>query len=307
MTSAKSLFLERIASLTASTQIEAVTNRPLADRAHNNVARMLRNGLAVVGFASLEDFIKSRVSEVLNDVGRTGVPFRDLPERLRFASTFESIAALSYQMTIRDKADRLAYIQEHAAKIASTSATAYEITPHAFGYDQANVNSDTVRAILKSFLIDNPWGEMTKIAARIGLIGMPLEETFKSAANRRNRAAHVAHHDTPQTDIQQFTKEAHATAITFDALLTKALRNMQQHNARYLNGQERINSVSVSIRSVRFRGGVWREELEGASRAVKVDQNLLSLQGAAKNRSVLAKDLYIEYSLTGEIVNWECN
>lgn len=307
MTSAKSLFLERMTSLTASTQIDAVRNRPLPDRAHNNVARMLRNGLAVVGFASLEDFIKSRVSEVLNEVGRTGVPFRELPERLRSASTFESISALSYQMTIRDKADRLAYIQEHAAKIASTSATAYEITPHAFGYDQANVNSDTVKAILKSFLIDDPWGEMTKIAARIGLIGMPLEETFKSAANRRNKAAHVAHHDTPQTDIQQYTKEAYAIAITFDALLTKALTSMQQHNARYLNGQERINSLSVKIRSVRCRDGIWREELEGALRAIKTDPNLLSLQGVAKNRSAVARDLYIEYSSVGEISDWACN
>lgn len=307
MAPAKSLFLERITSLTASTQIDAVTNRPLPDRAHNNIARMLRNGLAVVGFASLEDFIKSRISEVLNEVGRTGVPFRDLPEKLRFAATFESIAALSYQMTIRDKVDRLAYIQEQAAKISSTSATAYEITPHAFGYDQANVNSETVKAILKSFLIDDPWGEMTKIAARIGLVGMPLEETFKSAATRRNKAAHVAHHDTPQTDIQQYTKEAHAIAITFDVLLTKALKNMQLHNARYLNGQERINAGSIRIRSLRFRGGLWREELEGGLRAVKIDSSLIALQGAAKSRSASAKDLYIEYSPAGEIVNWECN
>jgi hypothetical protein len=307
MASAKSLFLERIASLVASTRIDAITNRSLTERSHNDVARMLRNGLAVVGFASLEDFIKSRISEVLNEVGRTGVPFRSLPEKLRFAATFESVSALSYQMQIREKSDRVAYIQEHAAKISSTSASAYEITPHAFGYDQANVNSDTIKSILKSFLVDDPWGEMSKIAARIGLVGMPLDETFRSAATRRHRAAHVAHHDTPQTDIQQYTKEAYAIAITFDALLTKALKNLYSQNARYLSGQEKISSLSIKIRSLRMQNNIWKELIEGSSRAVKADANLSAIQIVAKSRAIAAGNLYIEYNQEGEISNWECN
>jgi hypothetical protein len=307
MASAKSLFLERIASLVASTRIDAITNRSLTERSHNDVARILRNGLAVVGFASLEDFIKSRISEVLNEVGRTGVPFRSLPEKLRFAATFESVSALSYQMQIREKSDRVAYIQEHAAKISSTSASAYEITPHAFGYDQANVNSDTIKSILKSFLVDDPWGEMSKIAARIGLVGMPLDETFRSAATRRHRAAHVAHHDTPQTDIQQYTKEAYAIAITFDALLTKALKNLYSQNARYLSGQEKISSLSIKIRSLRMQNNIWKELIEGSSRAVKADANLSAIQIVAKSRAIAAGNLYIEYNQEGEISNWECN
>lgn len=75
MSNARSLFNSRIASLVNSLGIDAVQTRPLTEQAHNDVARMLRNGLAVVGFAALEDFIKSRVSEVLSEVGPTNVPF----------------------------------------------------------------------------------------------------------------------------------------------------------------------------------------------------------------------------------------
>ena len=307
MATAKSLFLERIASLVNSIKIEAVANKSLLDRSHNDVARMLRNGLAVVGFASLEDFIKSRTSEILNEIGRTGVPFRSLPEKLQYAATFESVSALSYQMKIRDKAERVLYIQEHAAKISSTSQPVYEITPHAFGYDQANVNADNIKSILNSFQIENPWLEMTKLAGRIGLIGLPLEETFKAAASRRNKAAHVAHHDTPQTDLEQYTREAYAIAITFDALLFKAFKKLKERNVSYLSGQEKIKADFIKIRKLHFKNDRWKEELEGGPRAIKIERMLDDLKDNAKARAANAGNLYVEYTSDGQIFNWESN
>lgn len=306
MPTAKSLFLERISSLNRSAQIEAVTNKPLTEKAHNDVARMLRNGLAVVGFAALEDFIKARTSEVLSEVGSTNIPFRDLPEKLRFATTFEAIGALSYQLSIREKADRVLYVQEHALKIASTANTAYELTPHAFGYDQANVSDETVKSILKSFHIDDPWGEMTKLAARIGLVALPLGETFKGAGTRRNRAAHVAHADTPITDLVQFTKEAYAIAIGFDALLSKALSWMTQQNSKYLKGLQKISSTSISLRFIKLDDTTWRELLEGKSRAVRTGTDLNVLLPLSRTRAQAAENLLVIVGKGGEIHGWEC-
>lgn len=307
MSTARVQFLARISSLVRSLKIEAVASKPLTEQAHNDVARMLRNGLAVVGFAALEDFLKTRTSEVLSEVGRTHVPFRDLPEKLRFATTFEAISALSYQLSIRAKADRVTYVQEHAQKIASTATGAYELTPHALGYDQANLPEDAIRAVLKSFLIDDPWGEMTRLASRIGLIALPLEETYRSAALRRNRAAHVAHADTPQTDLVQFTREALAIAISFDALLSRALDRMHSIDQAYLRGTARISAASISLRSVRQDGTVWRETTEGRATAVKVERNFDVLVPLARARAAGAKDLLVVYDTGGEIKSWECH
>jgi len=307
MSTARVQFLARISSLSRSLKIDAVANRPLTEQAHNDVAQMLRNGLAVVGFAALEDFLKSRTSEVLSEVGRTHVPFRDLPEKLRFASTFEAISALSYQLSIRAKADRIAYVQEHAQKIASTATGAYELTPHALGYDQANLPDYAIRSVLKSFLIDDPWREMTKLASRIGLIALPLEETYRSAALRRNRAAHVAHADTPQTDLAQFTKEALAIAISFDALLSRALDRMRAIDQAYLRGTVRISAASISLRSVKPDGAVWRETTEGRTNAVKVERDFEVLAPLARARAASAKDLLVIYDIAGEVKSWECH
>lgn len=307
MPTAKVLFLERIHSLDRSAKIESVTNRALSDHAHNSVARMLRNGLAVVGFAALEDFIKSRTSEVLGAIGRTGVPFRDLPEKLKNAATVDAVDAFAYQLSIRAKTDRISYIQEHAQKVASTLNTAYEITQHAFGYSQANLQDSTVKEILKSFKVEDAWGQMSQLASRLSLTALPLEETFRGAALRRNRAAHVAHADTPQSDLSQFVREAFAMAIGFDALISKALSLLYAHDRNYLSQAGGISSSSITIRIVKNDLGIWKEFSEYGARAIKVDKDVSALIPLARARAIAAKDLFVQYGENGEVVDWECH
>jgi hypothetical protein len=100
MPSAKMEFIERMRCLNISIISEAVSNKALTDREHNAVARMLRNGLAVVGFAALEDFIKKRSSEAMEEIGQCSVPFSKLPKKLQNAATYEVISALTYTKSI---------------------------------------------------------------------------------------------------------------------------------------------------------------------------------------------------------------
>ena len=306
MSLARSHFLGRMSALAQSLNIDAVATRPLHDRAHNDVARLLRNGLAVVSFAALEDFIKSRTSEVLTDVGHTGVPFRDLPEPLRVAATLDAISALSYQITIRPKVDRMQYIQEQALKIASTANAAYELTPHALAFDRANVQDDTIKLILKAFLIDDPWGQITRIASRLGLAALPLDETYRVAAQRRHRAAHVANADTPQSDLMQFSIEAIAIAIGFDALLSRALLKMRARDARFLSGAQKVSAATLSVRSVRPHGGAWRETLEGRSTAVKISASLDNLLTLTRARAARNGNLLVVFDSATSVREWDC-
>ena len=307
MSSARVQFLSRLASLRNSLAIDAVAPRPLTEQSHNDVARMLRNGLAVVGFAALEDFIKSRTSEVLTEVGRTTVPFRDLPEKLRFATTFEVVEALTYQMSLRPRTDRVAYIQEHAQKIASTASVAYELSPHALGFDRANLHEETIKDVLKCFLIEDPWGEMTRLSSRLALAALPLQETYKTAALRRHKAAHVANADIPQTDLVQFTKEALAVAIGFDSLITRALSHIRAYDSNYLQGRLRLGAASIAIRSVLPNSSKWKETLEGRATAVKVENSLDALLVATRPRAIAAKNLLVIYDAASQIQGWECH
>ncbi len=126
---------------------------------------------------------------MLDSIGERNIPFQSLPEKLKDATTHESISALAYQISLRPKTERITYIQEHAQKLASTASDIYELTPHALGYNQANLNDKSVKNILKTFLITDPWGQMTRLGSRLGLIALPLDETFRSAAIRRHKSS----------------------------------------------------------------------------------------------------------------------
>ncbi|CAK1694489.1 RiboL-PSP-HEPN domain-containing protein [Vibrio crassostreae] len=308
MSSAKDDFLNRINSLHKSIHSESVTNRiPTPENSeHNAIAKILRNGLAVVSFAALEDFIKQRSSEVMSVIGTTTVPFSSLPEKLQNASTYEAVKALSFQLQQREKTDKTPYIQHHASKIASTTTSSFALSEHTFGYDQSNVTSETIKKTLACMNVNNPWLQMTRIASRLSLTGLPLEETFRSASKRRHRAAHVAAADTPQSDIQQFVLEAFAIAIAFDLLISKALSKLSSGEANYLNGTAKVNAEDLSFRTVKFvqSDGYWKEFREGTQRARKRGLSVDDVGPTAQLRAQANSEAYIEYRADGIISRW---
>ncbi len=308
MPSAKTDFIERIRCLDLSIETEAVQNKALTEREHNSIARMLRNGLAVVSFASLEDFIKKRSSEAMTEISRCTISFTELPEKLQKAATYEVLSALNYQLSLLDKDDKSAYVQEHALKIASTATPNFELSSHTFAHSQANVSNTSIGDILKSFNVDDPWRQMSQIASNLGLTAtLSLSELYRSAALRRHKAAHVAGADTPPNDIQQFVKEAFAIAITFDALLSKSIQKLTENDNAFVRGGQKLNSNSISYRTIRFADGRWKEYQGSRERAFRTSTDLQLLERDARRRALNSKDLIVEFDENGLVSNWACH
>lgn len=87
----------------------------------------------------------------------------------------------------------------------------------------------------------------------------------------RRRAGHVAHADTPQTDLAQYVKEVLPIAIGFDTLLTRSLGHIRAHEQNYLSCNTSARSASIKIRSIRSVGAVRKEFIEGGRATVKVE------------------------------------
>lgn len=307
MPSAKTDFVERIRCLDASIDTDSVQNRALTERQHNSIARMLRNGLAVVSFASLEDFIKKRASEAMAEVSRCTISFSELPEKLQRAATYEVLSALNYQLNLLDREDRPAYIQEHALKIASTATPNFELSSHTFAHSQANVSNTIIGEILKCFNVEDPWRQMSQMASGLGLTsGLSLSEIFKSASLRRHKAAHVAGADTPPTDIKQFVKEAFAIAITFDALLSKAIQKLIENDDDFLRNGIKLGSNNIKVRTIRFIDGKWKEYKGDSPRAFRASADLDYLSREARRRALVSKELIVEFDESGLVSRWEC-
>jgi hypothetical protein len=307
MALAKTDFLNRIDSLDKSISSDSVKNKSMniQNEEHNSIAKLLRNGLAVVSFASLEDFIKRRSAEVMSEIGSLGIPFSDLPEKLQHAATYETIKAFGFQLAIREKPEKMSYVQEHALHISSTSNSTFQLSPHTFAHDQSNVTAETIKKILICFNIKDPWKQMTILASKLGLTALPLEETYKAASLRRHKAAHSASTDTPQSDVKQFVREAYAIAISFDLLLTKALRKFSSGDNGYLNGDKKITSENISLRMVKFKNNEWKEYKGNTARAYRSSNIQSTVVSNATSRAVNNNEAYIEFTINNLIKDWE--
>lgn len=306
MPSAKSDFIERIRCLNLSISTEAVSNKALSEIVHNSIAKMLRNGLAVVGFAALEDYIKKRSSEAMDEISRSSVPFSSLPEKLRNAATYEAISALTFQLNLLEKEDKAPYIQQQALKIASTGTANYELSDHTFAHNQSNVGHKVVGDILKSLNVDDPWKQISIIASNTGLTGLPLVETYRNASQRRHKAAHVASTDTPQNDILQFVNESFAIALGFDALISKSIQRFKENDHDHINGIKKIDSTDIKFRIVKFTDNYWKEFVNGSERAFRRSTDISTFRSMVKNRACAAKQLYLEIDSNGLVFDWEC-
>ena len=306
MPSSKDTFLSRIKSLDKSIGIESVKDKPLSEREHNEVARLLRNGLAVVGFAALEDFIKTRSSEIMSEIGPSPVQFSALPEKLRHAATFEALSSLNYQMNLMPKEDKVQYIQEQSLKISSTAQSNFELSPHTFYYDQANLRDDSIKKMLKCFMINDPWRQMSHLSSQLGMTGLPLEVSFQNAAKRRHKAAHVANADTTQPDIQQYVSEAIAIALTFDCLISKALELIKGNDAQFLAGEKTLSAADIKFRTIKPIDGKWKEYAGSSRRAYRVNNNSDTLTSEAHTRAINNKEALVVFSEHNKVANWHC-
>jgi hypothetical protein len=115
MSRARRSFFERLVAYESAVGQDLIVTKTPSETDHNARARLFRNGLAVVAFALVEDFIKSRTGEVIQRVGYGVSAFDDLPYPIRSAATAGVTKALSYQSQFFDSRSSayFAHYQEH--------------------------------------------------------------------------------------------------------------------------------------------------------------------------------------------------
>lgn len=298
MSQARATFYDRLGAFNSATQSEVIFSKAPHEVSHNACARLFRNGLAVVGFAIIEDFIKTRTGEVLQRIGNSRVPFSDLPIGIKNAATMGVVSALRFQENLLDKrvVDIHTYYQQHTRLISSTGGSGYEISNLAFGHDKSNLSPSDVNAILEAFCIEKPWSAMGSVASRVGAGVADIKSIFENAASKRHEAAHQASADIETTDLISYGSQVISLAISFDLLLSRALRKILDIDKNYLEQREKIKGNQISIRFISRNSGYWRETVDANSRARERNRDLLLLKSAciqrarANGQSVIVRD-----------------
>ena len=254
---------------------DLLVDRELTNLEHNQRAQILRSGLMIGAFTSVEDFIRVRTGDLLACVSRSVVRFELLPDELKRAATTEAMRAAYEQakMFKRRGEDPLPMIQQAAMEIASTGGGPLSISKYGLGYSGNNLATDDVSGILACLQIADVWREIDSIAGRCGATSFSLKEAYVNGHKLRNAAAHDPAANIQPSDLQAFCSQAFSIALGFDILGSRAARLLRLGDSLIFNGRVRLAST-IKIRFLRERVRGYAEAREGARKAARITADL---------------------------------
>lgn len=196
-----------------------VDNAP-SDVAHNACARMLRQGLAVLVFSTVETFIRERTAEVLRSFTNPSLAFTDLSPAIQKASTLGALEGVRFRLKLQPAANKISWLVANLAPISGVTSNVGGLSDHSFGYSASNIDEDDVREILKSFGIDAPWGQITSLTGRFGVAILDAGAEFVSIKKRRHSSAHALTGQVLYADLNNSVRSSLAICLAFDLLIS---------------------------------------------------------------------------------------
>lgn len=213
-------------------QMLRVVNDPLlTDRLpsadpHNVSARVLRLGLAISAFASLEKYLAARMETVAQALSASVISPSSLTSELRSFLSVEAVLGLANRLNFEDAATKQTFADAKLADLAKYSAVPPTYVGFGFSPKGANVAEADIGKALKAFGIEKPWDRLAGIASNIGAGSLSLKNNFINLAKTRHRSAHEPSSNIPSSDLKAHIETSILVAACFDCLTISIVRSM---------------------------------------------------------------------------------
>jgi hypothetical protein len=315
MATAKNYFIERINTFNSIIYPETVNDiklnsKALTETLHNEKVRMLRNGMSIIGFTILEDFIKRRIGEVLKEISSTSCSFSLLPEKLKEAVTFYALKGISTRAESlkRNSEDFITFIQNETEFISSTKKSVFEFSEYSMGWDKSNLASSDISDFLKIFNVEGGWNSIQNLSSQINCSLLNPHQIFSNFAMNRHKSAHNSNADSLLTDLQSFISQSKIIAFCFDSLLNKSLSYIRLNNTNFLSGRIKTLPEDIKIRFVIESNGKWKEfQNNNLNRAYRTNSDYLQILNDAKLRAEINKEVLLTKYEDNSIREWFTN
>ena len=294
--------LEALRSILASPLATDSTPVPTPTSA----AVTVRNGCMVMLFCALEAFIRDRSLECAQLIDQVVVPYTHLPTGLKYASLVSTFEALLTSTRGMQDADRM---QEFEIVAAAASAghlgAPYQFTRYSFGRERSNIGKDDLIAISKSFGVANLWNAMQAVAGKVGS-ALPggVDEEFRQLARERHKAAHLADHNVPHSQITAALPKAVSIALSFDALISQAAYKLNRSSLTSGGAVPRITDADIEFVAVRPTAAGWRGFRPHQARAAFVESSEVAALARATTIARPRAHCVVCYDLAGRPATW---
>lgn len=286
-----------------------LNSKSLTEVLHNDKVRMLRNGMAIIGFTILEDFIKRRTGEILKGIGSPTslCNFVNLPEKLKEAITFSALKGITARadMLRRNSEDHIQFVQEETTFISSTRNSSFELSSYSIGWEKSNIADSDIKDILSIFNIDGGWNSIQFLSTIYSTSIIQPSMLFENFASNRHRAAHNTTTDSSMTELINFENQSKIIALCFDSLVSKSLSYIIANNTDFLNGTIKTRPNDIKYRTIKNISGNWKEFTQSNStRAYRTNSDYNTLLAQAKVRAQGNKEILIVKNEDNSIKDW---
>ncbi|MBO9564432.1 MAG: hypothetical protein J7621_16730 [Niastella sp.] len=305
ISTARSFYIQRLGILKHTLAESIVQDRPPTDVQHNERARFLRNGLAIISFNILEDFFKSRIAEVLQHIVTSPVGFNRLPAKLQEAALLHSLVGID-KVAKRMKssgADWRTFVQTQTQLLSSSTGIPYGLSGYGMGFQKSNLDANDVPEFMGNFHIDGGWASIEHVTTLVGCTVVAARQVFFNAANRRHAAAHDPNSHIPFTDVEDFITHAKAIALAFDLLISQAAHNLKNSFAPYIAGTK-ITPGDLRLRFIRKIGAHYNEMNVGNSTVIKRCADEATAVASLRARRNYSGEMIVVVDYPSKAENW---
>lgn len=285
----------------------SLNSRALTETLHNEKVRMLRNGMSIIGFTILEDFIKRRIGEILKIIGTTGCNFNSLPDKLKVDVTFYALKGINSRAETlkRNSEDYITFIQNETGFISSTKNSVYELSEYSIGWDKSNLNSKDISDILSTLNVDGGWSSIQRLSSIVNCSILNPDQAFKNFAMNRHKSAHNTDADSLLTDLESFIEQSKIIAFCFDSLICKSLSYIRLNNINFLNLTLKTKPQDVKIRYLNEVAGKWKEFANNNfTRAFRSNSDYSTIFNEAKLRAQSNNEILLIKFENNAIRDW---
>ena len=256
-----------------------------SETVHNQRAAILRHGLRVCSFSSLETYFESRFGDLLEKLGGAGLPFPTFSPKLQEFLIVDGVVGLANRTSFLPKSDRLAYIDKNLRDISTFAAGSPILTTFGFSPRGSNVNEKDLETALKAFELEGPWTYLTSKSGSIGGGASSLRDNYIKLAKDRNTSAHNPTSQIPSNDLQSHLQSVLTIGVTFDIALTK-ISGCFDKVLDFNSFKTKMSSFEPTVRFLDRRvDGRWDERSQSAGKSLKIHLNEQSGVMAARQRS----------------------
>jgi hypothetical protein len=252
MSSATEDFLLGMAGLESAAS--RLTSPAIGGSSSRSAEYLQLNGLHVVAFALLEDFLRRRTLEILVALGKAKVRFDSFPDGLKLQilqETFKGIGFFISRKTSENKVDTL-LVEALSIYTAADEKSDFVPSDFCFGKSQSNISLSQIITFLEAFGV-SVTASLSKILERIQFehLGSP-EVIFSRLSDNRNMAAHAFNLNF---NLVEFLSDVRAgfriLAFLYDTILSHSAFNLRE---AVFAGEPYRNFLaeSICLKSIRF-------------------------------------------------------